>query len=121
MESPPKDKSSSINIINEDGDEQLIQNKNFLTEKKNSSNIETINSSEEISSKTTEEEIIKENDNNNNNIINQNELDLFKSNSYEFSNIIKLKKEKTPPQLLDEHWFFEKILLDYNIIDFTCK
>ena len=24
-------------------------------------------------------------------------------------------------KLLDEQWNYEKILLDYNIIDFTCK
>ena len=126
MDSPPKEKLSSINITNEEEEEnklninnELTQNKNYLTETKTSSNIETINSCEEISSKITEEETIKENDNNN--IIQNNDLDLLKANSYEFKNIIKLKKEKTLPQLLDEHWFFEKILLDYNIIDFTCK
>ena len=128
MESPPKEKLSSINIISEKEDEEkklnindeLSQNNNFLTETKTSSNIETINTCDEITSKITEEETIKVNDNNNN-IIQNNELDLLKANSYEFKNIIKLKKEKTLPQLLDEHWFFEKILLDYNIIDFTCK
>ena len=42
-------------------------------------------------------------------------------NDYIFKSIIKIRKEKSRPQLLDEQWYYEKILLDYNIIDFTCK
>ena len=40
--------------------------------------------------------------------------------SYIFNNPIKLKMIKCPI-LLEEQWIFEKILLDYNIIDFTSK
>ena len=42
-------------------------------------------------------------------------------NDYLFKSIIKIRKETSRPQLLDEQWYYEKILLDYNIIDFTCK
>ena len=40
---------------------------------------------------------------------------------YIFKSIIKIRKETSRPQLLDEQWYYEKILLDYNTIDFTCK
>ena len=41
---------------------------------------------------------------------------------YMFNNIIKIKKENSSSQkLLDEQWEHQKILLDYNILDFTCK
>jgi len=40
--------------------------------------------------------------------------------SYIFNSILKLKSIKCP-RLLEEQWIYEKILLDYNIIDFTCK
>ena len=42
-------------------------------------------------------------------------------NDYIFKSIIKIRKETSRPQLLDEQWYYEKILLDYNTIDFTCK
>ena len=42
-------------------------------------------------------------------------------NDYIFKSIIKIRKETSRPQLLDEQWYYEKILLDYSIIDFTCK
>ena len=38
--------------------------------------------------------------------------------SFIFNNLIKIKKIKCP-RLLEEQWKYEKILLDYNIIDFT--
>ena len=40
--------------------------------------------------------------------------------SFIFNNILKIKKIKCP-RLLEEQWKYEKILLDYNIIDFTSK
>lgn len=40
--------------------------------------------------------------------------------SFIFNNLIKIKKIKCP-RLLEEQWKYEKILLDYNIIDFTSK
>ena len=46
---------------------------------------------------------------------------LPQTNSFLFKSIIDLKRGKSRPKLLDEQWQYEKILLDYNIIDFTCK
>ncbi len=43
-----------------------------------------------------------------------------KNKSDVFGDIINLKNEKSP-KLLEEQWKYEKILLDYNIIDFTSK
>ena len=40
--------------------------------------------------------------------------------SFIFHNILKMKILKCP-RLLEEQWIYEKILLDYNIIDFTSK
>jgi hypothetical protein len=40
--------------------------------------------------------------------------------SFIFNNILKIKTIKCP-KLLEEQWKYEKILLDYNIIDFTSK
>ena len=54
-------------------------------------------------------------------IKNENHKKIKKFDSYLFQSIIKIRKGKSPPQLLDEQWYFEKILLDYNLIDFTCK
>lgn len=43
------------------------------------------------------------------------------ANQYIFNNIIKIKTEKSSQKLLDEQWKHQKILLDYNLLDFTCK
>ena len=40
--------------------------------------------------------------------------------SFIFNNLFKIKNIKCP-RLLEEQWKYEKILLDYNIIDFTSK
>ena len=40
--------------------------------------------------------------------------------SFIFNNILKIRDIKCP-RLLEEQWKYEKILLDYNIIDFTSK
>ena len=40
--------------------------------------------------------------------------------SLAFSNILKINPEDGE-KILEEKWLFEKILLDYNIIDFTSK
>ena len=40
--------------------------------------------------------------------------------SFIFNNIIKIRNIKCP-RLLEDQWKYEKILLDYNIIDFTSK
>ena len=61
-----------------------------------------------------------------NNILNEENDDnefrgaLNHKKSYIFNNILKLKMTKCP-RLLEDQWKFEKILLDYNIIDFTSK
>jgi len=60
----------------------------------------------------------------NNNPKNQTQNDNKDNNmdKYMFNNIIKIKKENSSSQkLLDEQWEHQKILLDYNILDFTCK
>lgn len=65
----------------------------------------------------------KENKLNNNLKINKEEdLRGFPSHtkSYIFNNALKLKSIKCP-RVLEEQWIYEKILLDYNIIDFTSK
>jgi hypothetical protein len=60
----------------------------------------------------------------NNNIMEDDDFDLtgpmVHKKSYIFNNILKLKMIKCP-RLLEEQWKYEKILLDYNIIDFTSK
>ena len=40
--------------------------------------------------------------------------------SFIFNNILKIRNIKCP-RLLEDQWKYEKILLDYNIIDFTSK
>ena len=40
--------------------------------------------------------------------------------SFIFNNLLKIRDIKCP-RLLEEQWKYEKILLDYNIIDFTSK
>ena len=42
-------------------------------------------------------------------------------NKYIFNNLIKIKNEKSSQKLLDEQWHHQKILLDYNILDFARK
>ena len=44
-----------------------------------------------------------------------------KMNKYMFNNIIKINKDNGSQKLLDEQWNHQKILLDYNILDFACK
>ena len=61
---------------------------------------------------------------NNDNILGEEDDDLIinrgHKNSYIFNNLLKLKMIKCP-RLLEDQWKYEKILLDYNIIDFTSK
>ena len=42
-------------------------------------------------------------------------------NKFIFNNLIKIKNEKSSQKLLDEQWQYQKILLDYNILDFARK
>lgn len=48
------------------------------------------------------------------------EVDPSHKKSFIFNNLIKIRDIKCP-RLLEEQWKYEKILLDYNIIDFTSK
>ena len=70
--------------------------------------------------KKQEKETTKEKINNNHIKIKEEKNYSLNNNSDKFNDIIKLKREKSPI-ILKEQWKFEKILLDYNIIDFTCK
>ena len=109
-----KFKTSSNNII--------INNvKNNSMEKLRTKMIIENKSIIKINSPKKEEVIIKNKNKKYKNLIEENKEILSLNNSYMFNTIIKLRKEKSRPQLLDEQWKYEKILLDYNIIDFTCK
>ena len=96
---------SNINLKNSRNDEEI--------------NIKTLNSNLDKSKNISTE--------NKNNLIKEDigedsipQVTLAHKNSFIFNNIIKIKKIKCP-RLLEEQWKYEKILLDYNIIDFTSK
>ena len=96
---------SNINLKNSRNDEEI--------------NIKTLNSNLDKSKSISSE--------NNNNLKNEDieedsfpQVTLVHKNSFIFNNILKIKKIKCP-RLLEEQWKYEKILLDYNIIDFTSK
>lgn len=86
-----------------------------LKSKINYNNIFYVNNKNKVQEDNKNKDVDKVNKN-----IIINEVSISSKDSYIFSNIIKLKKEKNP-KLLIEQWKYEKILLDYNIIDFTCK
>ena len=95
---------SKINLKNSRNDEEI--------------NIKTLNSNLDKSKSISFE---------NNNLKNEDieedsipQVTLVHKNSFIFNNILKIKKIKCP-RLLEEQWKYEKILLDYNIIDFTSK
>jgi len=96
---------SNINLKNCRNDEEI--------------NIKTLNSNLDKS-----KNVLSENNNNlKNEIIEEDnfpQVALVHKNSFIFNNILKIKKIKCP-RLLEEQWKYEKILLDYNIIDFTSK
>ena len=96
---------SKINLKNSrDGEEVNIKTLNFnLDKSKNISSENNIN----IKNEDIEEDSIPQ-------------VTLAHKNSFIFNNILKIKKIKCP-RLLEEQWKYEKILLDYNIIDFTSK
>ena len=87
-----KIKEENINIIN-------IKNEN-------------INNSKTFNPKEKDNDILEEEDD-------INRVRIHKK-SFIFHNILKMKILKCP-RLLEEQWIYEKILLDYNIIDFTSK
>jgi len=96
---------SKINLKNSrDGEEVNIKTLNSnLDKSKNISSENNIN----IKNEDIEEDSIPQ-------------VTLAHKNSFIFNNILKIKKIKCP-RLLEEQWKYEKILLDYNIIDFTSK
>ena len=101
------EKREEINKINKEEQKQDLEKKINLEidkSKDNSlSNMDKNNTPQETPEKPT-------NDNKENN-----------ANQYIFNNIIKIKTEKSSQKLLDEQWKHQKILLDYNLLDFTCK
>ena len=96
---------SKINLKNSrDGEEVNLKTLNSnLDKSKNISSENNIN----IKNENIEEDSIPQ-------------VTLAHKNSFIFNNILKIKKIKCP-RLLEEQWKYEKILLDYNIIDFTSK
>ena len=109
-------------IYNNISEKVIINNvKNNSMEKLRTKMIIENKSIIKINSPKKEEVIIKNKNKKYKNLIEENKEILSLNNTYMFNTIIKLRKEKSRPQLLDEQWKYEKILLDYNIIDFTCK
>ena len=109
------DLSTNINLKN-----ILEDNKNINEENMNKINVEKEKSQKSMINSKTFNSNIK----NNNNILGDNDDDfrrpMIHKKSYIFNNILKLKMTKCP-RLLEEQWKYEKILLDFNIIDFTSK
>ena len=95
---------SKINLKNSRNDEEInIKTLNSNLDKSKSISFENNN----LKNEDIEEESIPQ-------------VTLVHKNSFIFNNILKIKKIKCP-RLLEEQWKYEKILLDYNIIDFTSK
>ena len=84
------------------------------------------NSNKKVNSKLSSSKTFQTKESPNTNKINEDEEDneiipvRRHKKSFIFNNILQLKMIKCP-RLLEEQWKFEKILLDYNIIDFTSK
>ena len=91
-----EEKINNINNIN-------IKNDNIINSK-------TFNPKEKVNDNDDDDDILEEDDN---------RIRVHKK-SYIFNNLLKIKILKCP-RLLEEQWIYEKILLDYNIIDFTSK
>ena len=117
--------------INQNNDPSMINLstkiniKNIFDEENNNhdENINRINIEKE-NKKIGNSKTFDVNEKNKNNILNEednyNDYRLSHKKSYIFNNILKLKMTKCP-RLLEDQWKYEKILLDYNIIDFTSK
>lgn len=140
VSSPAESQSLSIICDNIFEDVNMAQNNNlsksirglrsniFLSNiieeaKKKEENINIINLEDENENKIIINSKTFNAKNNNNGEIEDNDFNrvqLVHKKSYIFNNILKLKLLKCP-RLLEEQWIYEKILLDYNIIDFTSK
>ena len=121
--------------IDQDNDPSMIDLSTNINLKNISEDIQNNNKGENINKINIEMEKEKNpmknsktfnsNNRNNNNVLDADDDDDFRGpmvhkKSYIFNNILKLKMTKCP-RLLEEQWKYEKILLDYNIIDFTSK
>lgn len=101
------EKREEINKINKEEQKQDLEKKIYLEIDKSKDNSLSNMDKNNTPQETPEKPI---NDNKENN-----------ANQYIFNNIIKIKTEKSSQKLLDEQWKHQKILLDYNLLDFTCK
>lgn len=101
------EKREEINKINKEEQKQDLEKKINLEIDKSKDNSLSNMDKNNTPQETPEKPI---NDNKENN-----------TNQYIFNNIIKIKTEKSSQKLLDEQWKHQKILLDYNLLDFTCK
>ena len=101
------EKREEINKINKEEKKQDLEKKINLEIDKSKDNSLSNMDKNNTPQETPEKPI---NDNKENN-----------ANQYIFNNIIKIKTEKSSQKLLDEQWKHQKILLDYNLLDFTCK
>ena len=101
------EKREEINKINKEKQKQDLEKKINLEIDKSKDNSLSNMDKNNTPQETPEKPI---NDNKENN-----------ANQYIFNNIIKIKTEKSSQKLLDEQWKHQKILLDYNLLDFTCK
>ena len=101
------EKREEINKINKEEQNQDLEKKINLEIDKSKDNSLSNMDKNNTPQETPEKPI---NDNKENN-----------ANQYIFNNIIKIKTEKSSQKLLDEQWKHQKILLDYNLLDFTCK
>ena len=101
------EKREEINKINKEKQKQDLEKKINLEIDKSKDNSLSNMDKNNTPQETPEKPI---NDNKENN-----------ANQYIFNNIIKIKTEKSSQKLLDEQWKHQKILLDYNLLDFICK
>ena len=93
--------------------EDIIKKEENINNINNIINKENINNSKTFTPKEKENDDILEKDDDINRV-------RINKKSYIFNNILKMKILKCP-RMLEEQWKYEKILLDYNIIDFTSK
>ena len=124
---PADSKTLSIICDNIFEDEVINDNMNLsMIKLKTKINIKKTFNNEEVKFKQPNKKLLKaktisgpeKNENNEDDDIP--EVDRSHKKSFIFNNIIKIRDIKCP-RLLEEQWKYEKILLDYNIIDFTSK
>ena len=99
---------SKINLKKNEDIKKNEENKNIINIKN-----ENISNSKTFNPKEKDNDILEEDEDDINRV-------RIHKKSFIFHNILKMKILKCP-RLLEEQWIYEKILLDYNIIDFTSK